>query len=93
MYGGKFAFQSRLGLLIVGRKFAVFALFYFVYERIREQFPSKSPRGGLYSEVRFNGGFLRYSFRGPIFGGAYTWKGLFSEFYGIIDRIINLLIT
>ena len=24
---------------------------------------------------------------------SYTWKGLFSEFYGIIDRIINLLIT
>ena len=20
---------------------------------------------------------------GPIFGGAYTWRGLFSEFYGI----------
>ena len=90
MYGGKFAFQSRLGLLIVGRKFTVFALFYFVYERIREQFPSKSPRGGLYSEVRFNGGFLRYSFRGPIFGGAQLYM---EGYYGIIDRIINLLIT
>ena len=28
-------------------------------------------------------GFLRYRFRGLIFGGAYTWRGLFSEFYGI----------
>ena len=27
-------------------------------------------------------GFLRYRFGGPIFGGAYTWRGLFSEFYG-----------
>ena len=27
-------------------------------------------------------GFLRYEFWGLIFGGAYTWKGLFSEFYG-----------
>ena len=27
-------------------------------------------------------GFLRYRFGGLIFGGAYTWKGLFSEFYG-----------
>ena len=28
-------------------------------------------------------GFLRYRFGGLIFGGAYTWRGLFSEFYGI----------
>ena len=28
-------------------------------------------------------GFLRYEFGGLIFGGAYTWRGLFSEFYGI----------
>ena len=27
-------------------------------------------------------GFLRYPFGGLIFGGAYTWRGLFSEFYG-----------
>ena len=25
---------------------------------------------------------MRYRFRGLIFGGAYTWRGLFSEFYG-----------
>ena len=29
------------------------------------------PGGGLYLEGRFNGGFLRYRFRGLIFGGAY----------------------
>ena len=28
-------------------------------------------------------GFLRYEFGGLIFGGAYIWRGLFSEFYGI----------
>ena len=28
-------------------------------------------------------GFLGYEFGGLIFGGAYTWRGLFSEFYGI----------
>ena len=28
-------------------------------------------------------GFLRYRFGGLIFGGACTWRGLFSEFYGI----------
>ena len=26
---------------------------------------------------------MRYEFGGLIFGGAYTWRGLFSEFYGI----------
>ena len=34
-------------------------------------------------EGRFNGGFLHYRIGGFIFGGAYTWRGLFSEFYGI----------
>ena len=32
----------------------------------------------------FMEGFLCYEFGGLIFGGAYTWRGLFSEFYGII---------
>ena len=27
-------------------------------------------------------GFLHYRIGGPIFGKAYTWRGLFSEFYG-----------
>ena len=27
-------------------------------------------------------GFLCYRFGGLIFGGAYTWRGLFLEFYG-----------
>ena len=26
---------------------------------------------------------MRYEFGGLIFGGAYTWRGLFSEFYGM----------
>ena len=30
--------------------------------------------------------FLRYPFVGLIFGGAYTWRGLFSEFYGTLDN-------
>ena len=28
-------------------------------------------------------GFLSYQFGGLVFGGAYSWQGLFSEFYGI----------
>jgi len=79
MYGGKFAFQNRLGQLVVARKFTIFALFYFVFEG---KFQVQAPPGGLYSKGRFNGGFLRYDFGGLIFGGAYTWRGLFSEFYG-----------
>ena len=69
----------------------MFALFYFVLEG---KFQVLAPRGGLYSEGRFNGGFLRYDFGGLIFGGAYTWWGLFSEFYGgqyqRIERMIEL---
>ena len=39
--------------------------------------------GGLYLERRFNGGFFCVTiWGGLIFGGAYTWMGLFSKFYG-----------
>ena len=31
-------------------------------------------------------GFLRYEFGGSIFGGAYTWRGLFSGFYGVFAQ-------
>ena len=31
---------------------------------------------------------MRYEFGGLIFGGAYTWRGFFSEFYGISSRYI-----
>ena len=41
IYGGKLAFQNRLASLIVGSKFTIFALFYFVFEG---NFPSTSPR-------------------------------------------------
>ena len=54
--------------LIVGSKFTVFALFYFVFEG---NFPGTSPRGGLYLEGRCNGGFFALRFEGLIFGGAY----------------------
>ena len=40
------------------------------------------PPGGLYSEGRFNGGFSALRVRAGG-GGGYTWRGLFSEFYGI----------
>ena len=34
-------------------------------------------------------GFLRYRFGGLIFGGAYTWRGLFSELYGISEGFLK----
>ena len=34
--------------------------------------------GGLYLEGRFNGGFFALAV-----WGAYIWRGLFSEFYGV----------
>ena len=65
--------------LIVGSKFKVFALFYFVFEG---NFPSTSPRGGLYLEERFNGGFFAL----PVWG-AYIWRGLYIE--GLIFGILR----
>ena len=61
--------------LIVGTKFTIFALFYFVFE---ENFPSTSPLGAYIGRGDLMEGFLCYQF-----GGAYTWRGLFSEFYSI----------
>ena len=66
--------------LIVGRKFTVFALFYFVFEG---NFLVQAPGGAYIWRGDLTEGFLRYEFGGLIFGGAYTWKGLFLEFYGM----------
>ena len=60
--------------LIVGSKFTVFVLFYFVFEG---NFPSTSPQGAYIWRGDLTEGFLRHR---P--WGAYIWRGLFSEFYG-----------
>ena len=59
---------------VVGSKLTVFALFYFVFEG---NFPSTSPLGAYICRGDLKERFLPYRF-----GGAYTWRGLFSEFYG-----------
>ena len=64
-------FQIDWASLIVGGKFTVFALFYFVFGG---NFPSTSPRGAYIWRDDLMEGFLRYRFGGLIFGGAYTWK-------------------
>ena len=56
--------------------------FCFVLLCIRGQIPSTSPPGAYIRRGDLTEGFLRYDFGGLIFGGAYTWRGLFSEFYG-----------
>ena len=69
---------------IVGRKFTVFALFYFVFGG-NFQVQASPPGGGGVAYIRrcdLKEGFLRYEFGGLIFGGYYTRRGLFSEFYG-----------
>ena len=67
--------------LIVGSKFAVFALFYFVFEG---NFPSTSPRGAYIRRGDLTQGFLRYWFGGLIHGGAF--------FFGILRYKINRMI-
>ena len=54
--------------LIVGRKFIVFALFYFVF---KGNFQVQAPRGHIWRGDLMVG-FLRYEFGGFIFGGAYS---------------------
>ena len=73
---GNLGFKINWASLTVGRKFTVFALFYSVFDG---NFQVQAPGGGgLYLEGRFNGGFFALRV-----WGAYTWRGLFSEFYGI----------
>ena len=54
--------------LIVGSKFTVFALFYFVFEG---NFQVQAPPGGLYLEGRFDRVFFALRV-----WGAYIWRGL-----------------
>ena len=65
---GYLRFKIDWASLIVGRKFTVFALFYFVFEG---NFPSTSPQGAYIRRGDLTEGFLRYRFGGLIFGGAY----------------------
>ena len=68
--------------LIVGRKFTVFALFYFVFEG---NFQVQAP-GVLYLEGRFNGGFFAIRVWGAYICRSVYMEGLISEFYGIVSE-------
>ena len=85
--GGNLRFKIDWASLIVGSKFTIFALFYFVFEG---NFPSKRPRGLI-----FGGAILRRVFCVTSLGGLYleglihTRRGLFSEFYGIFKSMVD----
>ena len=82
IYGGKFAFQNRLGLPYSWKEIYRFC---FVLLCIWGQFPSTNPRGAYIRRGDLTEGFLRYEFGGLIFGGAYfrnyLYRGLFSAYY------------
>ena len=63
--------------LLVGSKFTVFALFYFVFE---SNFPSASPQGAYIWRGNLTEGFLRYQFGGLIFGGLIHGGAYFQNF-------------
>ena len=74
---GNLRFKIDWASLIVGRKFTVFALFYFVFE---SNFQVQVP-GGLIFGGRFNGEFFALRV-----WGAYIWNGLYME--GLIFGIL-----
>ena len=78
---GNLGFKIDWNSLMVGRKFTVLALFYFVFQG---NFQVQAPVGAYIWRGDLTEGFLRYEFGGLIFGGAYTWRGLFSAFYDIM---------
>ena len=77
---GTFRFKSSgLALHLEGN--LPFLLCFTLYLRAISEY--KPPGRGLYMEGRFKGRFFYVISLGElIFGGTYTWRGLFSEFYG-----------
>ena len=76
---GNLHFKIDWASLIVGRKFTIFALFYFVKLRAISKY---KPPGGLYLEGQLNGRFFTLSF-----GAAYIWRGLYRR--GLIFGILQ----
>ena len=65
---GNLRFEIDWASLIVGSKFTIFALFYFVFEG---NFPRTSPRGAYIWRGDLTEGFSPHRFGGLIFGEAY----------------------
>ena len=71
-------FEIDWASLIVGSKFTIFALFYFVFEG---NFPSTSPRRAYIWRGDLTEGFFVL-----LVWGAYIWRGLYMErlIFGIL---------
>ena len=72
-------FKTDWASLIVGSKFTIFTLFYFVFEG---NLPSTSPRGAYIWRGDLTEGFFVL----PVWG-AYIWRGLYKE--GLIFGILR----
>ena len=71
--------SKSIGLALQLEVNLLFLLCFTLY--LRAIFQVQAPGGFLYMRRgNLMEGFLCYWFRGLIFGGAYTWRGLFSEF-------------
>ena len=68
---GNLRFKINWASLIVGSKFTVLALFYFVFEG---NFQNTSPWGAYIWRGDLMEGFLRYQFGGLIFGRVNTYR-------------------
>ena len=77
IYGVKFAFQIDWASLIVGSKFTVFALFYFVFEG---NFPSTSPRGAYTWRGDLTEGFCVIGLGGLYLEGLFHRGAYFRNF-------------
>ena len=73
--------------LIVGRKFTVFALFYFVFEG---NFLSTSPRGAYMWRGDLTEGFLRYRIGGLYLEGLIHGRAYFGNFTVIQKKPFNI---
>ena len=80
-------FKINWASLVVASKFTVFLCFTLYLRAISKYKPL---RGAYIWRGDLTEGFLRYEFGELIFGGAYSWKGLYSEFYGICTIYLHL---
>ena len=72
---GNLRFNIDWASLVVERIFTIFILCFALYLRAISKY--KSPGGAYIPRGDLTEGFLRYEFGRLIFGGAYTWRGLF----------------
>ena len=78
IFEGNLRFKIDWASLIIGRKFTIFVLFYFVFEG---NFQVPAPGGANIWRGDLMEGFLHYEFGELIFGGAYFRNFTICWFY------------